>query len=234
MSADANSSNAVFNQTSHTFFSPVVEILFVVFCVLIAEWIALPVFGKKYFLVSAAVPISAVFIFMFFSHRARHESLYDLGFRADNFLKSLMLLAPPMLIATFFLILIGWWCESLRIGEIRLSRSLLGTFFGMFIWGLIQQYPLQAFINRRAQMIWGKEAWLTTLLTAGVFALLHLPNLWLTLATFGGGILWSRTYQRAPNLFALALSHSLMTVVLVTTVPYASLHGMRVGYGYFL
>jgi hypothetical protein len=32
----------------------------------------------------------------------------------------------------------------------------------------------------------------------------------------------------------VAFSHSLMTVVLVTTVPYSSLGGMRVGYGYFL
>jgi membrane protease YdiL (CAAX protease family) len=66
------------------------------------------------------------------------------------------------------------------------------------------------------------------------FALLHLPNPWLTPAAFCGGLLWAWTYQRAPNLWALAFSHSLMTVVLVTTVPYSALGGMRVGYGYFL
>jgi membrane protease YdiL (CAAX protease family) len=222
------------NQKPRPSLNPAVEILIVVFCVLVAEWLILPIFGKNYFAVAAVVPVSAAFVFMFFSHRARRESLRDLGWRADNFLKSLMLLAPPMLAATVFLILVGWWCESLRMFEIRLSWSLFGIFLGMFVWGLIQQYPLQGFINRRAQLIWGSENRLVTLLTASIFALLHLPNLWLTAATFCGGLLWSWAYQKTPNLFALALSHSLMTVVLVTTFPYSSLYGMRVGYGYFL
>ena len=221
-------------QKSRFLLNPAAEITLVVLCVLIAEWMALPLFGRKYFAAAALVPVSAIFVIMFFSHRARRELPRDLGWRMDNFLKSLILLVLPMLIATLFLILIGWWCESLRIGEIRFNWSLLGTFLSMFIWGLIQQYPLQGFINRRAQLIWGPEAWLTTLVTAGIFALLHLPNLWLMAATFSGAVLWSQVYQREPNLFAVALSHSLMTVVLVTTVPYSSLHGMRVGYGYFL
>ena len=97
----------------------------------------------------------------------------------------------------------------------------------------MQQYPLQGFINRRAQAVWGRGA-RSTLFVASVFALLHLPNPWLMLATFCGGLLWAWAYQRTPNLFALAFSHSVMTVVLVTTVPYSSLGGMRVGYGYFL
>lgn len=213
---------------------PMLEILSVVGCVVIAEWVALPLFGKQYFAVAALVFASAIFAIMFFSHRVHRESARELGWRMDNFFKSLKLLMPTMFVATLFLILIGWWCESLRIGEIRPGWSLLGTFTGMFIWGLVQQYPLQSFINRRAQLIWGRESLLTTLFTASVFALLHLPNLWLMAATFSGGILWAWAFQKAPNLFATAFTHSLMTVVLVTTVPYSSLYGMRVGYGYFL
>ena len=212
--------------------NPATEILLVVLCVLTAEWLAVPLFGRNYFAV--LIPISAVFLIMFFSHRARSESPRALGWRMDNFLKCLRLLALPMLVASLALVLIGWRFGSLRIGEIRLSWSLLVTFLGMSVWGLIQQYPLQGFINRRAQMIWGRRIWLTTFFTAGIFALLHLPNRWLMAATFCGGALWSWAYQREPNLFALALSHGLMTAVLVTTVPYESLHGMRVGYGYFL
>jgi len=107
------------------------------------------------------------------------------------------------------------------------------TYLGLFVRGLVQQYPLQGFINRRAQMVWGRGA-RSTVFVASVFALLHLPNPWLTAATFCGGLLWAWQYQRAPNLLAAAFSHSLMTIVLVTTVPYSSLRGMRVGYGYFL
>ncbi len=54
-----------------------------------------------------------------------------------------------------------------------------------------------------------------------------------TFATLLGGILWAAVYQRSPNLYALALSHSIMTTVLSSTIYSAVLHGMRVGYNYF-
>ena len=43
-----------------------------------------------------------------------------------------------------------------------------------FAWGFVQQYVLQSFINRRAQMIWG-AGMASTLLTAAIFAGLHFP-----------------------------------------------------------
>jgi membrane protease YdiL (CAAX protease family) len=97
---------------------------------------------------------------------------------------------------------------------------------------LIQQHALQAFFNRRAQEIWS-NGYLSIFVTALIFALLHLPNFWLTVATFLGGLMWATVYQRVPNLFALAISHALMSGVLVLTMPTAALHGMRVGYNYF-
>ncbi|MCA1630821.1 MAG: CPBP family intramembrane metalloprotease, partial [Acidobacteria bacterium] len=93
-------------------------------------------------------------------------------------------------------------------------------------------YVLQAFINRRAQEIFG-AGWRSVLLVALLFGLLHLPNPWLSAATFLGGLVWAHSYQRAPNLFALALSHAVMTWVLVSTIPSDALHGLRVGYKYF-
>jgi len=62
---------------------------------------------------------------------------------------------------------------------------------------------------------------------------LHLPNPWLMAATFLGGLIWAAVYQRAPNLWALALSHALMTWVLISTLPAAALGGLRVGYKFF-
>jgi membrane protease YdiL (CAAX protease family) len=96
----------------------------------------------------------------------------------------------------------------------------------------LQQYVLQAFVNRRAQIIFG-AGWRSVLLTALVFALLHLPNPWLTAATFTGGLVWAYAYQRTPNLYALALSHAAMTWVLIASVPASALNGLRVGFKYF-
>ena len=86
------------------------------------------------------------------------------------------------------------------------------------LWGLMQQYVLQGFINRRAQMALGR-GWPSVLLVAFVFALLHLPNPWLAFATFAGGLVWAYVYQRAPNLLALALSHALMSMLLACRSP---------------
>jgi membrane protease YdiL (CAAX protease family) len=67
---------------------------------------------------------------------------------------------------------------------------------------------------------------------AVLFAAFHLPNPGLMLATFIGGIVWAAVYQRTPNLLALALSHGIMTWIVVSTVPPWMLHGLRVGYKY--
>ena len=208
---------------------PLTEISLVILCVLVAEWAVLPLFGKSY--LAGLLPVCAAYALMFLSHRARGESPRDLGWRVDNLWRALCLLLPPMIAAALLLALAGWLSGSLR--GVRFGPALAATFLWLFLWGLVQQYPLQGFINRRAQMLWGRGG-RSTLFVASVFALLHLPNPWLTAATFCGGLLWAWAYQRAPNLLAAAFSHSVMTLVLVTTVPYSALGGMRVGYGYFL
>jgi membrane protease YdiL (CAAX protease family) len=53
------------------------------------------------------------------------------------------------------------------------------------------------------------------------------------LVTFVGGVVWAFVYQRAPNLFALAVSHSVMTWVLVSTLPMQALNHLRIGFKYF-
>ena len=211
--------------------APLTEIALVVLCVLVAEWAVLPLFGRNY--LAGLAPVGAAFALMLLSHRACRESARELGWRLDNLGRALLLLLPPMLAAALFLVLVGWLAGSLRLGGVlRGGRALAETYFWMFLWGLVQQYPLQGFINRRAQMFWGRGA-RSTVFVASVFALLHLPNPWLMLATFCGGLLWAWAYQRTPNLFALALSHAAMTWVLVSALPDSVLRGLRVGFKYF-
>ena len=51
--------------------------------------------------------------------------------------------------------------------------------------------------------------------------------------TFVGGLIWAAVYEREPNLFALALSHAVMTWVLVSTLPASALNHLRIGFKYF-
>ena len=198
---------------------------------IIAEWAVLALSSNKTLL---AVPIACAFGLMFYSHYLRGETLRDLGWRTDNFTRAARLLLLPMLAGSVLLLLVGWvWFGGkFSFGEQRAGWEVLGFPLWGFSWGLLQQYVLQSFINRRAQLIFGKGL-VSNLLVAALFALLHLPNPWLMCATFLGGLVWAFAYQRAPNLYALALSHAVLTWVLISTLPPDALHGLRVGYKYF-
>jgi membrane protease YdiL (CAAX protease family) len=207
------------------------EIASVVSSILIAEWILSAVIGRSKAVV--AIPIGLAFVLIIGSHRLRGETFRDLGFRLDNFFRAGKLLVLPMFVTVLVCLLAG----RLFGGEINFlrwhtGRPIVAQLVLGFGWGLVQQYVLQGFINRRAQIIWGQN-WLSVLLVAVVFGALHLPNPWLSFVTFAGGAIWAAVYQRAPNLFALAVSHSLMTWVLVSTLPATALNHLRIGFKYF-
>ncbi|MGI8918344.1 MAG: CPBP family glutamic-type intramembrane protease [Pyrinomonadaceae bacterium] len=203
------------------------EILSVITSCLIAEWVITAVVGASSVLI--IVPIIFAFGFMFWSHRLRGESVREIGFRFDNFGKAVRLLVLPMVFATAILIGIGYYNRSIDFFRWRGGGAILGMPLLGIAWGLLQQYALQGFINRRAQIVWGPGI-VSILVVAMLFAAFHLPNPVLMAATFAGGLVWATIYQRAPNLFALAISHGLMTWILISTIPSSLLHGLRVGY----
>jgi membrane protease YdiL (CAAX protease family) len=207
------------------------EIASLVASSLIAEWILAAAAGRTRLIV--AIPITLAFVLVISSHFLRRENLRELGFRFDNFLQAMKLLAPPMIVVALLSLGLGlifgarpdlfrWHPERHIAGQLALG----------FAWGFLQQYVLQSFINRRAQIVWHRGV-RSVLLTALIFAFLHFPNPWLMLVTFVGGVVWAFVYQRAPNLFALALSHALMTWVIVSTLPMSALNHLRIGFKYF-
>ncbi len=207
------------------------EIASVVSSIFIAEWLASV--AVDWMRIAVVVPIGLAFVLSSSSHRLRGETLRDLGFRLDNFLRAAGLLTLPMIVTAIVCLAIGWWTGE-RIDFLRwhISRPLAVQLILGFAWGFVQQYMLQSLVNRRAQIIWGR-GWLSVLVVAAIFAGLHLPNPALTVATFVGGVIWAAVYQRAPNIFALAISHSLMTWIVVSTVPASALHHLRIGLKYF-
>ncbi len=202
------------------------EIVSVTSSFLIAEWMVLPFAGNSKFV--AAVPLGLALALMLFSHRAHGETAREIGWRLDNFWQAARVLILPMLAAAILIVGLGLLNKSLRFD----GRQMLEWALWLPLWGLMQQYVLQGFVNRRAQILYGR-GWQSVLLVALVFALLHLPNPWLTVATFAGGAIWAYAYQRVPNLIALALSHALMSMLLACSLPASTINSLRVGIKYF-
>lgn len=201
------------------------EIASVVTSGLIAEWVVLSFVGGSKLVL--AVPVLLALGLMVFSHRERGESLREIGFRFDNFLASCRVLLLPTAVALIAIVAAGWFVNhAIFAGHVRLR------YFSLPLWALFQQYALNGFINRRAQLAFGTGA-KSVALVAIVFSLLHLPNPLLAILTLIGGLVWAVAYQRQPNLFALALSHALVSLTLALNISPDLLNSLRVGFKYF-
>jgi membrane protease YdiL (CAAX protease family) len=155
----------------------------------------------------------------------RRPSLYQLGLSLEGFLSSLWILPAAVVLA---------------IGGVSLAR-LAGTYHplynadlshvgGYVLWTLYQQFLLQDYFMPRLSRIFASD---TAVVLAGVlFAVAHLPNIPLTIATLLWGVASCALFRRYRSLYVLGLVQGLLGLGFAVCIPDALHHHMRVGLGY--
>ncbi|MCU1298148.1 MAG: hypothetical protein JWO91_2426 [Acidobacteriaceae bacterium] len=98
------------------------------------------------------------------------------------------------------------------------------------IWALLQEFILQSFFFVRLESVVGSRR--ATVISALLFAAVHVPSPVLTIASFVGGLIFCEMFRRYRNLFPIGLIHGALGLTIAASLPAAWLHHMRVGIGF--
>ena len=115
-------------------------------------------------------------------------------------------------------------------GTIHDRRDFLGNLVYLTMWGGAQQWVLQSVVLRDSQRATNRHAGIG--IAALLFGLLHMPNVFLTVMTTIGALIWCAIYDRYPNIIPLALSHALTTLAILYAFDEAVTGRLRIGASY--
>lgn len=133
------------------------------------------------------------------------------------------------LLAGGLLLALGLW-----LADGDHSRTLAPERFWRYpLWAALQQWLLIRTIAPRTRRLVASPA-AAAMLAGAAFALLHLPNFGLMLATFAGGTVWAWLGYRHRALLPLILSHALLGLLLVGNLPPWLLRSAEVGGRYLM
>jgi len=143
------------------------------------------------------------------------------------FTRSLNILAWFTVSGTALLAIIALATETFNY-----DGQILKRFAEYVFWGFLQQIGLQTFFTYRVGKVISNP-YKAACVVAVIFSLIHFPNPVLMIFTLMGGFFWSLSYLKAPNLYALALSHGWLAVLTLHSIPRSWLHQLRIGPTYW-
>ncbi len=149
----------------------------------------------------------------------------DWGLTHERFGRAANLLVIPTAVMLAVPLLVGHFVTGGEGDPGRLAVAL-ATYP---LWAFLQLLVFQVFVVRRLKVLGASSASIV-LVAAGTFTLVHWPNGVVMAACFGGALVWTTVYLRAPNLYAVALSMGLAAGMFHNTLPRKELlHNLRTG-----
>jgi len=185
-------------------------------------WVVVPLVG-----VAHGIGALAILAALAFCARDNRREGGPWGFQRQALAPGLRWALGMTLPAVLLLVAAGW-----ELGTVQPRDNMLLRFGLLVVWALVQQFILQTVVFREAKESFGRRA--AFLVAAGFFALIHVPNPFLTPATFLAGLAWCWLYERNPNLIPIALSHALASLAALIALGPRITGDMHVGYSYFL
>lgn len=102
---------------------------------------------------------------------------------------------------------------------------------GYVLWTIYQQFLLQDYFMPRLTRLFNTDAAIA--FAAVLFAMAHLPNVVLTIATLVWGAVSCALFRRYRSLYILGIAQGLLGLCFAVCVPDVYVHHMRVGLGYW-
>lgn len=157
---------------------------------------------------------------------SKRPRLNDLGLGLRGFVPSLWILPAA---------------GALTVASVLIARSV-GTFhplnnpdfahvYGYVLWTIYQQFLLQDYFMPRLTRVLTSDTAIAA--AALLFAVAHLPNLSLALATLVWGAVSCLLFRRYRNLYMIGLAQGILGLCFAVCIPDALIHHMRVGLGYW-
>ena len=156
------------------------------------------------------------------------EGFTPLGLCRANLVRSLWAVGLAAVIA------VGGVLLAARMHTLHVPGSawLFFRHYGAYVlWAAIQQMVLQwFFLSRSLRLL--PDATSAAAITAGLFAVAHLPNPILTVITLFFGMASCLFFIHYRNLVPLAIAHAILGICIGVTIPAHLDHNMRVGISY--
>lgn len=156
------------------------------------------------------------------------EGFRPMGLCTENLKRSLWAVAFAMAVSMMAVLVAG------RFHTLHMPQTpwLFLRKYGLYVlWAAVQQIILQwFFLSRSLRLL--PDATSAAAVTAGLFAIAHLPNPVLTIITLVFGLASCLFFLHYRNLVPLAIAHAILGISIGITIPAAINHNMRVGIGY--